>query len=71
MQIFAFFEGRAEHSTQKFAPANIFRYTYNYDWIHVNADDPSVRVHGNLAHEVFDGTIIADEEMYHIEPSRR
>ncbi|XP_064387576.1 adhesion G protein-coupled receptor L3-like isoform X2 [Halichondria panicea] len=37
----------------------------------IDQNDPSVRVHGNLAHEVFDGTIIADEEMYHIEPSRR
>ncbi len=37
----------------------------------LSTDDPSVHVHGNMAHEVFDGTIIADEEIYHIEPSRR
>ncbi|XP_064387720.1 disintegrin and metalloproteinase domain-containing protein 10-like isoform X3 [Halichondria panicea] len=37
----------------------------------IDQNNSSVRVYGNLAHEVFDGTIIADEEMYHIEPSRR
>ena len=33
--------------------------------------DPSIRVHGNLAHDVFDGTIFVGNELYHIEPSRR
>ena len=40
-------------------------------YVFFRSGDPSIRVHGNLAHDVFDGTIFVGNELYHIEPSRR
>ena len=34
-------------------------------------DDPSVTVHGNVFHDVFEGTIYTPDEEYHIEPADR
>ncbi len=34
-------------------------------------DDPSVTVHGNLFHDVFEGTVYTPDEEYHIEPADR
>ena len=34
-------------------------------------DDPSITVHGNLFHGVFEGTVYTPDEEYHIEPADR
>ena len=34
-------------------------------------DDPSVTVHGNVFHDVFEGTVYTPDEEYHIEPADR
>ena len=35
------------------------------------SDDPSVRVHGNLLNDVFEGAVLTHDEDYHIEPANR
>lgn len=34
-------------------------------------DDVTARVHGNLVHGVFDGSIHSAHEVYHVEPASR
>ena len=34
-------------------------------------DDPTSRVHGNVVHGVFEGSIFTEEETYRVEPASR
>ena len=40
-------------------------------WLFLFLDDPSITIHGNLFHGVFEGTVYTPDEEYHIEPADR
>ena len=44
---------------------------HKHDNFYLIPDDPSITVHGNLLHGVFEGFIHTPDEEYHIEPSNR
>ena len=46
-------------------------HSHTHTHTHLYTDDPSARVRGNVVHGVFEGAVVCDEDVYHIEPAQR